>query len=68
MAYFKYLPPSLTRATPPAGLALDEVELSVEINGQGQVSILGSSGTLSNRGAINLKFKRVASPSSIDQE
>jgi len=48
---------------PPAGLALDEVELSVEINGQGQVSILGSSGSLSNRGAINLKFKRVTPPS-----
>jgi hypothetical protein len=52
---------------PPAGLTLDEVELSVEINGQGQVSILGSGGTLSNRGAINLKFKRVTPPSSIDQ-
>ncbi|WP_416669727.1 Pepco domain-containing protein [Egbenema bharatensis] len=37
---------------------LDEVELSVEMNAQGQVSILGNGGSLSNRGAIKLKFKR----------
>jgi hypothetical protein len=41
-----------------AGLQLDEVELSVEINAQGQVSILGSGGSLSDKGAIKLKFKR----------
>jgi hypothetical protein len=40
------------------GLQLDEVELSVEINAQGQVSILGSGGSLSDKGAIKLKFKR----------
>jgi hypothetical protein len=39
-------------------LKLDEVELSVEINAQGQVSILGNGGSLSNKGAIKLKFKR----------
>lgn len=39
-------------------LKLDEVELSVEINAQGQVSIMGSGGSLSDKGAIKLKFKR----------
>lgn len=41
-----------------SGLQLDEVELSVEINAQGQVSIMGSGGSLSDKGAIKLKFKR----------
>jgi hypothetical protein len=40
------------------GLQLDEVELSVEINAQGQVSIMGSGGSLGDKGAIKLKFKR----------
>jgi hypothetical protein len=44
-----------------SGLQLDEVELSVEINAQGQVSIMGSGGSLSNKGAIKLKFKRTNS-------
>lgn len=46
------------QATQQNGLQLDEVELSVEINAQGQVSILGSGGSLNNKGAIKLKFKR----------
>lgn len=45
------------------GLQLEEVELSVEINGEGQVSILGNSGKLGNKGAIKLKFKRASSNS-----
>jgi hypothetical protein len=40
------------------GLQLQEVELSVEINAEGQVSLLGSGGKLANKGGINLKFKR----------
>lgn len=40
------------------GLQLDEVELAVEITGEGQVNILGNSGKLGNKGAITLKFKR----------
>jgi len=43
-------------------LLLDEVELSVEINAQGQVSIMGTGGSLSDKGAIKLKFKRVPLP------
>ncbi|MBD2019500.1 hypothetical protein H6F43_04785 [Leptolyngbya sp. FACHB-36] len=48
------------QANQQTGLQLDEVELSVEINGEGQVSILGNGGKLSDRGAIKLKFKRAA--------
>lgn len=40
-------------------MKLDEVTLSVEINGKGQVGILGTcSGEASGKGAITLKFKR----------
>jgi hypothetical protein len=46
------------QANQQSDLQLDEVELSVEINAQGQVSILGNGGSLNNRGAIKLKFKR----------
>ena len=48
------------QASQQTGLQLDEVELSVEINTQGQVSIMGSGGSLSDKGAIKLKFKRAA--------
>ncbi len=48
------------QANQQSGLQLDEVELSVEINAQGQVSLLGSGGSLSDKGAIKLKFKRAS--------
>ena len=40
------------------GMQLDEVELSVEINGKGQVSLLGTGGEAGAKGAIKFKFKR----------
>ena len=40
------------------GLQLNEVELTVEINAEGQVSLLGNGGKLANKGGITLKFKR----------
>ncbi len=40
------------------GLSLSEVQLSVEINGKGEVSILGSGATLGNTGAITMTFTR----------
>jgi len=46
------------QASHQTGLQLDEVELSVEISAQGQVSIMGNGGSLSDKGAIKLKFKR----------
>ncbi|MBW4654136.1 MAG: hypothetical protein KME20_14025 [Kaiparowitsia implicata GSE-PSE-MK54-09C] len=41
-----------------AGLRLDEVELSVEINTEGHLSIVGNGGKLGNSGGIKLKFTR----------
>lgn len=46
------------QANQQSGLQMDEVELSVEITGEGQVNFLGNSGKLGNKGAIKLKFKR----------
>jgi hypothetical protein len=41
-----------------AGLSLEEVELSIEISSEGQVSILGSGGKIGGSGGIKLSFKR----------
>lgn len=40
------------------GLQLDEVQLSVEINAEGNVSLLGSGGKLGSKGGMMLKFVR----------
>ncbi|MBD2209820.1 hypothetical protein H6G27_08015 [Nostoc linckia FACHB-104] len=37
---------------------LDEIELSVEINAEGQISIIGNGAKAGAKGAIKLKFKR----------
>jgi hypothetical protein len=47
-----------------AGMELDEIELSVEINGEGQLSLLGSGGKVGGKGAMTLKFKMAAPKSS----
>ena len=39
-------------------MQLNEVTLSVEINGEGQVSLVGTGGKLGNKGGITLKFTR----------
>lgn len=46
------------QATTPTGLQLNEVELSVEINAEGQLSLVGNGGKLGNSGGITLKFVR----------
>ena len=43
---------------PKSGMILDEVELSVEVNGKGQVSLFGTGGEVGGKGAIKFKFKR----------
>lgn len=43
---------------PKAKMRLDEIELSVEVNGEGKVSLLGMGGKAGGKGTINLKFKR----------
>ena len=40
------------------GIVLDEVELSIEISSEGQISILGSGGKVEGKGGIKLSFKR----------
>ena len=39
-------------------ITLDEIELSVEINGEGKISLLGNGAQAGGKGAIKLKFKR----------
>ncbi len=39
-------------------LSLEQVELSIEVSSEGQVSILGSGGKLEGKGGIKLCFKR----------
>ncbi|MEM6520665.1 MAG: hypothetical protein AAF892_10410 [Cyanobacteria bacterium P01_D01_bin.71] len=39
-------------------LQLDEVTLSVEINAEGKISIVGNGGSLRNSGGMTLKFTR----------
>jgi hypothetical protein len=44
------------------GMQLDEVTLAVEINGKGQVNLLGAcSSEASGKGGVTLKFKRAES-------
>ncbi len=43
----------------PSDMVLDEMKLVVEINAEGQVSIMGNGGKLGDRGTIELKFKRI---------
>ncbi|NEP59806.1 MAG: hypothetical protein F6K31_22835 [Symploca sp. SIO2G7] len=50
------------RQVPPeSGLRLDEIELSVEVNGEGEVKFLGTGGKVGSKGGITLKFKRTGS-------
>ena len=42
-----------------SGLKLDEIEVSVEINGEGEVKLLGTGGKAGTKGGITLKFKRI---------
>ncbi|BAZ38140.1 hypothetical protein NIES4101_40750 [Calothrix sp. NIES-4101] len=41
-----------------SGIQLDEIELSVEINGEGQVKLLGSGAKAGVKGGIKLTFRR----------
>ena len=49
----------LDEADPPnSQMRLEEVELSVEVNGEGKVSLLGIGGKAGGKGAMTLRFKR----------
>jgi hypothetical protein len=41
-----------------SGIQLDEIELSVEINGEGQVKLLGNGVKAGGKGGIKLTFRR----------
>ncbi|WP_026731810.1 Pepco domain-containing protein [Fischerella sp. PCC 9605] len=43
---------------PNSKMQLDEVELSVEINGEGKISLFGVGGKAGGKGAMTFKFKR----------
>ena len=46
------------QATTQTGLNLNEVTLSVEIDAEGQLSLLGNGGKMGSKGGIVLKFTR----------
>ena len=49
----------LDEAEPPdSKMCLDEVTLSVEINGEGQISLFGVGGKAGGKGGMTFKFKR----------
>ena len=49
----------LDEAEPPdSKMCLDEVTLSVEINGEGQISLFGIGGKAGGKGGMTFKFKR----------
>lgn len=57
--FLKAMREMLDEADPPGTkIRLDEVELSVEINGEGQVSLFGIGGKAGGKGAMTFKFKR----------
>ncbi|MBD2336671.1 hypothetical protein H6G64_06655 [Calothrix sp. FACHB-156] len=41
-----------------SGMRLEEIELSVEISGEGEVKLIGNGAKASGKGAIKLTFKR----------
>ncbi len=41
-----------------SGMQLDEIELSVEVSGEGELSLFGTGGKVGGKGAMVLKFKR----------
>ncbi len=51
-----------------AGMELEEVELTVEVNGEGEISLMGSGVKTGGKGAMTLKFKKApaSSPSTSD--
>jgi len=46
-------------ATELASMELSEVELAVEINAEGQISLLGSGSKVGGKGTMTLKFKMI---------
>jgi len=47
------------QTTHSSGIQLDEIQLSVEISGEGEIKLIGTGGKAGGKGAIMLKFKRL---------
>ena len=47
------------QTTHSSGIQLDEIQLSIEISGEGEIKLIGSGGKAGGKGAIVLKFKRI---------
>ena len=47
------------------GMQLNEIELSVEISGEGEIKLMGTGGKAGGKGSITLKFKRLENKSSV---
>ena len=43
---------------PRSKMRLEEIEITIEINGEGKVSLLGTGGKVGGKGGMTLKFKR----------
>lgn len=48
-----------------SGIQLDEIELSVEISGEGEIKLIGTGGKAGGKGAIKLTFKRLGNDTSV---
>lgn len=48
-----------------SGIQLDEIELSVEISGEGEIKLIGTGGKAGGKGGIKLKFKRLGNDTSV---
>jgi hypothetical protein len=42
-----------------SGIQLDEIQLSIEISGEGEIKLIGTGGKAGGKGSIMLKFKRL---------
>lgn len=51
------------KAAEVGNMELEEIELSVEVNGDGQISLLGSGARVGGSSALTLRFKRASAPS-----
>jgi hypothetical protein len=46
-----------------SGIQLDEIQLSIEISGEGEIKLIGTGGKVGGKAAITLRFKRLGNQS-----
>jgi len=42
-----------------SGISLEEIEISIEISGEGEIKLIGTGGKAGSKGAIKLRFKKL---------